>query len=335
MLRALVLLALVLSCPTRPATAADLDTIGQLLRTEVLTPLYGGYADAAGQLAGVQPDCAGDWRAAMRPAFVASLLAWGRLQAVGTCPAASPETSARVYFWPDKHGTATRQLGAALRDRPAKLETVAGLTGQSAGLQSLAALELLLYGDLPDEAAGFACRYAQAIADFQTELAAGMGRDFAADPTAGAALAPALLTGMQTTLDTVIQLDLDRPLGSDIAAARGERARAWRSGQSLPLVGAAIDTVEAVYTAPGGFSAAIVASAELAAFDAVLRRHLELARDAIAAVPVPLPQAVAEPAARLQVEQLKEEIASVRRLLVERLAPALGLAAGFNAMDGD
>lgn len=335
MLRALVLLVLVLSGPPRPASAADLATIGQLLRTEVLAPLYGGYADAAGQLADVHPDCAGDWRAAMRPAFVASLLAWGRLQAVGTGPAASPETAARVYFWPDKHGTATRQLGAALRDRPAALETAAGLAGQSAGLQSLAAMELLLYGELPDEAAGFACRYAQAIADFQTELAAGTARDFAADPTADATLAQALLTGMQTTLDTVIQLDLDRPLGSDIAAARGERARAWRSSQSLPLIGAAIDTVEAVYTAPGGFSAAIVASAELAAFDAVLRRHLELAKAAIAAVPEPLRQAVGDPAARPRVEEVKEEVASVRRLLVERLAPALGLAAGFNALDGD
>ena len=96
-----------------------------------------------------------------------------------------------------------------------------------------------------------------------------------------------------------------------------------------------MDTVERVYTAPGGFSTQIQASAELSAFDAVLRGRLQAARAAVPEIREPLQVAVSDPAARPQVEKLLDELRAVRRLLVERLAPALGLAAGFNALDGD
>ena len=41
------------------------------------------------------------------------------------------------------------------------------------------------------------------------------------------------------------------------------------------MIGAAVATVERIYTAPGGFSSLIQASAELSAFDAVLRGRLQ------------------------------------------------------------
>ena len=131
-----------------------------------------------------------------------------------------------------------------------------------------------------------------------------MAADFTRDATPGATFALAMFTGMRTTLDTVIQLDLERPLGTDLAAARGERARAWRGDLSLPLIAAAMDTVERVYTAPGGFSTQIQASAELSAFDAVLRGRLQAARAAMPEIREPLQVAVGDPAARPQVEKL-------------------------------
>jgi predicted lipoprotein len=338
LLRAAILALIVLFAPPRAGTAADLATAGESLRREVLAPLYAGYDEAAQALAAVQPDCAGDWRGALRPAFASSLLAWRRLEVAGYGPAAQPETAARVFFWPDKHGTAGRQLGAALRERKPALETAAGLEGQSAGLQSLAALEQLLYADGPaddPEADRFACRYALAITGFQARLAAEMAASSASQPQDGAATAEGLFTGMRTTLDTVVAFDLERPLGADIATARGERARAWRSGLSLPLIGTAVDTVERVYAAPESFAAIVRTSAELSAFDAVLRSRLQAARRALAAVDGPLHLAVEDPAKRPQVEALLEELRAVRRLLVERLAPALGFASGFNALDGD
>lgn len=329
-------LLLVLLLAASPAGAQDLDAAGAKLRQEVLLPLYAGYREQAAVLAAVAPDCAGDWRTAMRPAYAESVLAWRRLEAVGTGPAVAGETPSTVYFWPDKHGTAGRQLTAALRDRDPALTDPAGLAAKSVGLQSLATLEVLLdSGRVPPAADGFACRYAQAIAGFQAGLAARLADAAPGDPASDLAVAETMFRGMQGTLDVLIALDLERPLGADLAGARGERARAWRSGLSLPLIAAALDTVERVYTAPGSFSAMIQASAELAAFDAVLRGRLRAARDAIATIVLPLPQAVADPSARPAVAQLLDELRAVRRLLQERLAPALGMAAGFNALDGD
>lgn len=298
------------------------------LQREVVAPLYTGYREAAGALAAVEPDC-GAWREALRPPFSHSLLAWRRLEALGYGPAADPETVARVYFWPDKHGTAGRQLAAALRARDARLETAAGLEGQSAGLQSLAALEQLLHGEIAD-AEGFGCRYGLAIADFQAALAARMAAALPEEVST-----EALFNGLRTTLDTVIALDLERPLGADLAAARGQRARAWRSGLSLDLIDAALGTVERVYAAPGGLRAMVMLRPELAAFDAVVSGRLRAAREAMTGITVPLHLAVADPEHRPQVEALLEKVRAVRRLMVERLAPALGFASGFNALDGD
>ena len=42
-----------------------------------------------------------------------------------------------------------------------------------------------------------------------------------------------------------------------------------------------------------------------------------------------------DPARRPAVEKLRREAAALKRLLADRLAPALGLPLGFNALDGD
>ena len=332
MLRVLVSLLLL----TGPAAAQGLDAAGGRLRAEVLLPLYADYRDRAAAFAAIAPDCAGDWRPAMREGYAASALAWRRLETAGTGPAVAGETPSTVYFWPDKHGTAGRQLTTALRARDPALTDPSLLADRSVGLKSLATLEVLLYGSsVPAEADEFACGYARAIAAFQAEVAAALADAAPGDPATDGAVADSMFRGMLAALDVVIALELERPLGADLAAARGERSRAWRSGLGLPMIGAALATVERIYTAPGGFSSLIQASAELSAFDAVLRGRLQDANAAIVAVPMPLHLAVADAQARPAVERLLEELRAVRRLLQERLAPALGLASGFNALDGD
>lgn len=290
--------------------------------------LLAAYRDAARELAATAPGCDAGWREAMRPAFAEALVAWRRFEATGVGSAGDPETTARVYFWPDKHGTAGRQLATALRARDPRLETAAGLEGQSAALQSLASLEQLLHGERADDGGDFACRYARAIAAFQAERAAAM-------TAPDAAPMEALFAGLRAALDTVIALDLERPLGRSIEAARGQRARAWRSGLSLALIDAALATVEEAHNGAGGFVAQVAANAELAPFARTVAARLAAARAAVAAIPAPLHLAVADPALRPKVEALLEEVRAVRRLAVERLAPALGVAAGFNALDGD
>ena len=111
--------------------------------------------DRARDLAAVAPDCAGEWRGAMRPAYTEAVLAWRRLEAAGAGPAVAGDTPSTVYFWPDKHGTAARQLTAALHGRDPALTRSADLAAKSVGLQSLATLEVLLFSDtLPADSNG-------------------------------------------------------------------------------------------------------------------------------------------------------------------------------------
>ena len=49
----------------------------------------------------------------------------------------------------------------------------------------------------------------------------------------------------------------------------------------------------------------------------------------------PLPQAVVDPASRPRVEKLATQIQAMRQLVGTRLAAALNLSVGFNALDGD
>jgi predicted lipoprotein len=48
-----------------------------------------------------------------------------------------------------------------------------------------------------------------------------------------------------------------------------------------------------------------------------------------------LEAAVTTPQGRASVEEVVRSLGLLRRLLTERAAPAIGLQAGFNAMDGD
>jgi hypothetical protein len=50
---------------------------------------------------------------------------------------------------------------------------------------------------------------------------------------------------------------------------------------------------------------------------------------------VPLARAVADPAARRQVEKLLLQIRALKQLVSQRLSAATGLVVGFNALDGD
>ena len=296
---------------------------------EVLLPLYAGYLEQARAFAAVVPECAGDWREPMRAAYTDSVLAWRRLEARNRS-GGGWRTPSTVYFWPDKHGTAGRQLAAALRDRDPTL-TEAGLAAKSVGLQSLATLEVLLYGDRIPEQAEFACRYAQAIAQFQAELATRLADAAPGDSATDAAVAETMFRGMQGTLDVLIALDLERPLGADLAAR--ERARAWRSGcrcrcSLRPWTRSSASTPRPV-PSPRSSSPVPSSPRSTPCCAGACRRRGRFRRDRRAFAS--RRRGPGGPA----VERLLEELRGVRRLLQERLAPALGLAAGFNALDGD
>ncbi len=102
-------------------------------------------------------------------AFKETVLAWGAIDFVRFGPIAEGHRLERFFFWPDPRGITARQLSAALAKRDEALLAPGALATQSAAIQGLSALEMLLYDQAhPLDAAGddarYRCAYASAIA---------------------------------------------------------------------------------------------------------------------------------------------------------------------------
>ena len=118
---------------TAPVLAEpDHASVNRVLAEQVITPAHIRYNDsmqalapAVGKLCDMPSDVS---LAAAQDAYKASADAWQRLQPIAFGPIEARGLDARIHFWPDKHGTAGKQLSKLLtKPDPAALENgVAG-----------------------------------------------------------------------------------------------------------------------------------------------------------------------------------------------------------------
>jgi predicted lipoprotein len=145
----------------------------------------------------------------------------------------------------------------------------------------------------------------------------------------------ALYRSIVDTLDGLIQIKLEPPLGDSQAKARGQRGESWRSHLGLPGVAANLATARDLYVTPGGFADLHAALGGDPALDEEIRAGFEDTIAAVDAIPLPLVEAVSDPAARQQVIALVDKLKALRTLLRGPVANGLGLSIGFNTTDGD
>ncbi len=356
------LLALALT-PSLPARAADvLETLNRQLADEVLIPGYQHFAAATAGLGTVvagfcaTPDQA--HLAAARHGFEVALDAWEHVQPIVFGPARAGGRTMIIQLFPDARDAVSRQLARALAAKDPALVASGGLDGRSVALTGFPALEQLLYDDArlpsagaPSADAGYACALAAAIGrnlatqasglldDWQRPggfrdavLTAAVGNDTyqSVDEAAGD-----YLKSLHTALQAIIALKLEAPLGKSLDGAKPMRAENWRSERSLASIRANLETAQALYLSPGGFSDALRAQTDEAQLDSALRKGFERTVATLDGIGAPLHTAVEDPAARPKVETLVTELKALRQLVAQELAPALDLAVGFNALDGD
>ncbi|WP_191062474.1 imelysin family protein [Geminicoccus harenae] len=259
-----------------------------------------------------------------REAFRDLVLRWQAARTWLVGPGVPADLASRVWFWPDPHGSAGRQIARSLSSGKPE-----GIAASGFGM----AEEVLFGGTGEPEQGG--CRLLRAVGDAQAELADAVAAEFTATRLSDNDRRRLLLISMRDSLDRISQEKIARPLGLDIDTARGQRAEAWRSGLSLPAIQASLAAVEAVYLAPDGVAARLAAQDDGPALDTMIRAQFGRVQAALAAIDLPLDQAVSDPAARPKVEALLTEVQQLRLLVVERLAPAIGISLGFNALDGD
>ena len=320
-----------------PLFAADAPN--QALTVDHIQPAYARLAAASAALrARVDAFCAapgGDALNAVQHTHAPAFLAWQGVQHIRVGPVQLFMREFRFQLWPDKRGSVGRHLQRLIAEAdPAALAPQRFATG-SVAVQGFSAFEQLIHDPAMArfDDPGFAprCRVLRAIAANLDSMAAELDRAWRI-PEASAALAgdgTAALVAVHTQLERILTQKLDLPLGSDLAHARGRRAEAWRSGLSRAAIGENLAAVATVYR--------LALRPRLA--DAALGREIDaafaVAHTALDALAMPLPAAVADPAARAQVEALRAAVSQLKALVSQRLAPALGLSLGFNSLDGD
>ena len=344
------LLALLLALLALPAAAQEIDHAALARRAldDHIRPGYARLADAARDLeAATRAACEAPGPidlAPVRAAYDATFDAWARIGHVRFGPGEENGTIFGIEFWPDTKGSTPRALAALVAEENPAVDDPAAFAGQSVAARGLMAIDQLLFDPAatPPEGGAYPCRLLVAIA---ADLAATAERIVARweDPWAGIlttagepdnpiyftpdeatkALYSALTEGLQMDID----LRLGRPLGTwDKPQPR--RAEAWRSGRSLPNVVASIEGmrafVETVFVPAIG---ADQARPVLNSFDAALA--------AAGRVVAPIDVEVATPQGRIHVEALQVALRHVQEEVASHVGPTLGVASGFNSMDGD
>ena len=336
-----------------PSARADVprELVEDLVDGNVI-PAYRRFEERTGTLAeAVKTACAGGAlsTAAVRSAFAEAWLSWAGARHVVKGPVTYFDRQFRIEFWPDTRNRIEKAL--------IELRHVGGtpdIADATVGVQGFPALERLIFdGEGVND-----CFIAQPI----SENLHGMASEILSEWTEGEApfrealVAPgggagvyfsysesltALMTGAVSSLEGVLRLRLKRPLGDDTGHVRPNRAEAWRSELSMDLIRADLAAVEDFYHGgagegdePRGLDAALRQSGETETAD-LMTKAFRITRETADKIDRPLSAAVVDPALKPSLEELITQVSAVKALMIQQVGPALGIAGGFNALDGD
>lgn len=295
-------------------------------------------------------------------AFAGSVRGWARIQHIRFGPARTDNRWQRIAFLPDPRGVVRRQFAKVMAERRAELLTVDAISRQSAALQGLPALEILLYAPPADEPADgrlYRCGLAQAIAGYITRQADNMVREWT-DPQTGwrqrlltagapgntdyrspneaaAELVRSLLTGLQLVRE-------------DMLLTWMKAAEAKKSWAGLPFerAGLARDVVSTSILALRNLHKALhldLVVADVGAKDKskawmkdwIASAYDTLERDAGEMIlPSQEQAAVAASTDNLMaLRRARFNLNGLRQIIGRQIAPAAALTIGFNELDGD
>lgn len=327
-------LAACASLITAPARA---DMVEEILGQQIL-PGMQALADSSHRLAQAAELICRPGASPLRRAYRKAFDNWIRVSHLRFGPTETDNRAFALAFWPDSRGKTPKTLVRHMRAADPALLTPEGFAQSSIAGRGFYALEFMYFD--PDFSAArpteYRCALVAAMArDIATNAAAihqdwrdsyaqqmrnGTGR-YTDKTEVKQELYKALNTGLQLLAD----MRLGRPLGT-FDRPRPKRAEAWRSGRSQHHILLSLQSLRPLALA-------------LAGDNAPLRAHLEAVFDkAIAratALDDPRLSGVSNPAKRLRIEALQQEVNDLRALIESELGPSLGVLAGFNSLDGD
>ena len=327
--------------------------VSAALTDGVLLPAYAAWAEADRQLAdSARAFCAGEQSLEQaRAGYLAAHRGWSALQPLQLGPLSENNLAWQVQFWPDKKNLVARQVEALLNSQPQL--TQAQLDKGSVVVQGLTAYEYVLFDpniDLADSATQQRyCPLLVAIGNHQQALSAdvlarwngadGMQarlRSFPNDRYADAQEAISDLLRTQVSAIDGLKKRLGAPLGRQSKGVpQPYQAEAWRSGDSLAILAAAVDSAERLWRGANQDGLRSLLNSEHSDLATRIDAAYADTRQRLGALNQPLGQLLGEEAGRSALNELYDSLNRLHRLQEGELARALGIQIGFNAHDGD
>ena len=294
-----------------------------------------------------------------KTSFAETVRAWAGVEFMRFGPMGEGGRVERFAFWPDTRGILYRQLPPLLAKRDTKLLEPGELGKQSAAVQGLHALELILTDEKKpliagDEDGRYRCAFAAAIGANLDQIAKDLvvaweaadgwrhrmyvpGSDNGVYPEPADAardLIRALLTGLQLVQERQVKPRLDTLYG----VAKTPRLPFERSGLGITYLEAGISSLKAFFETFGIATYTPPAKAWMRGW---MDRAFELMQRDAGKIPRK-PEVPAEPEKVdkqgpeiVLVRQMRFHLNGLRQMIGRELAPAAELSIGFNELDGD
>lgn len=300
------------------------------------------YADLTGRtemLAHAAKDNCNPDYPGLRENFARAFQSWSMVSHYRFGPTEEGNRAFALAFWPDKRGKTPQTLRGIITNENPAIESAEEFAKTSIAGRGFYALEYMLYdpGFREIGTAEYRCRLIQRLAadihrntsairdgwaDFAPLLTdPGPDGPYRSEDEVLRQLFNALTTGLQFTSEARLGL----PLGT-FDNPHPMRAEMRRSGQSRDAV---------VYSLLGLRELAVrLAGADDALYEAVDSRF-QSAISTARALDDPGFAGTADPISRFRIEALQQKVDDIREVVAGKLGPHLGVAAGFNAMDGD
>ena len=320
-------------------TLADTSMTAAIVQNHI-QPRFERLADKSNALATMAlQDCSAT-SLSLRTAYAEAFDAWVSASHLRFGPTEIDDRAFAIAFWPDSRGATPKALTRLISYQDPIADSVENYADVSIAARGFYALEFLLYDRVLRSFgnAAYRCTLIQTISADTALVTAAISNDWQYDypisllepSTTGTyrsheefqqELFKTLSTGLQFTAET----RLGRPLGT-YQKPRPTRAEVWRSGRSAQHVTLSINSLRELAAALANDNALLASDLDTA-FEKALERLADLNDPVFAGV--------ADPQRRLKIEIIQQSIETIRTIVRDRLGPELGVAAGFNSLDGD
>lgn len=288
----------------------------------------------------------------LRGGFHDAMDAWMGIQHIRFGPAELFMRAYRLHFWPQVQGKLDDAVHEALAALEKAAPTPEEFEHQSVAVQGLPAAEYLIFVDgLQDGEAG--CTLLVALSRNMQRMADEIVAEWRGGDIAFARLMAtpgpknpyfethkdatlALFRSLHDELQLIADVKLMPIVGENVDAAGPQLVEAGPSKRSLRNIVRNLEALQALYLGEGGAGLAELAAASSdAKLDPLLRKAFPMTIATAEGIDAPLAKAVTDAAERPEAEKLKTQVLALKQIVKTRLADALDLGVGFNALDGD